>query len=152
MPPKSISSGSPGTPAALAAEFPWRVLGLMNVFRLVAPMVLLLVFFFDAPRRSVGTQSPGLFIGICAAYFSFGLDSIQVLQRRWPSVQWIALFQVAVDAVAITLLIHASGGVTSGLGTLLILPAGATATIVSPRTALLVTSVIVIALLFQTGL
>ena len=151
MPPKSIPSGSPGIPATLAAEFPWRVLGLMNVFRLVAPMVLLLVFFFDAPRRSVGTQIPGLFIGICAAYFSFGLVSIQVLQRRWPSVEWLALFQVAVDTVAITLLIHASGGVASGLGTLLILPAGATATIVAPRTALLVTSVIVIALLFQTA-
>ena len=136
---------------ATTTEFPWRVLGLMNVFRLVAPMVLLLVFFFDAPRRSVGTQNPGLFIGICAAYFAFGLVSIQVLQRRWPSVEWLALFQVAVDTVAITLLIHASGGVASGLGTLLILPAGATATIVTPRTALLVTSVIVIALLFQTA-
>ena len=109
---------------ASATEFPWRVLGLMNVFRLMAPMVLLLVFFFDAPRRSIGTQYPGLFIGICAAYFAFGLVSIQVLQRRWPSVQWLALFQVAVDTVAITLLIHASGGVASGLGTLLIcLPA-----------------------------
>jgi two-component system sensor histidine kinase PilS (NtrC family) len=137
--------------SATATEFPWRVLGLINVFRLMAPMVLLLVFFFDTPARSIGTQYPGLFIGICAAYFAFGLVSIQVLQRRWPSVQWIALFQVAVDAVAITLLIHASGGVASGLGTLLILPAGATATIVSPRTALLVTSIIVIALLFQTA-
>ena len=136
---------------ATTTEFPWRVLGLMNVFRLVAPMVLLLVFFFDAPRSSVGTQNPGLFIGICAAYFAFGLVSIQVLQRRWPSVEWLALFQVTVDTIAITLLIHASGGVASGLGTLLILPAGATATIVAPRTALLVTSVIVIALLFQTA-
>ena len=145
-----LRSRPPSEPAT-ASEFPWRVLGLMNVFRLVAPMVLLLVFFFDAPRRSVGTESPGLFIGICAAYFAFGLVSIQVLQRRWPSVQWLALFQVAVDTVAITLLIHASGGVASGLGTLLILPAGATATIVAPRTALLVTSVIVIALLFQTA-
>jgi len=132
------------------AEFPWRVLGLMNVFRLTAPMVLLLVFFFDAPRRSVGALNPGLFIGICAAYFAFGLVSIQAIQRRWPSVQWLALFQVTVDTLAITTLIHASGGVASGLGTLLILPAGATATIVAPRTALLVTSLIAIALLLQT--
>jgi len=137
---------------ATVAEFPWRVLGLMNIFRLTAPMVLLLVFFFDAPRRSVGALNPGLFIGICAAYFAFGLVSIQAIQRRWPSVQWLALFQVSVDTLAITLLIHSSGGVASGLGTLLILPAGATATIVAPRTALLVTSLIVIALLFQTTL
>ncbi len=139
------------SPESAAAELPWRVLALMNIFRLIAPMVLLLVFFFDAPTRSVGAHDPGLFIGICAAYFSFGLISMQPIQRRWPSVQWLALFQVVVDTVAIILLIHASGGVTSGLGTLLILPAGATATIVAPRLALLVTSLIAIALLFQTA-
>jgi two-component system sensor histidine kinase PilS (NtrC family) len=137
-------------PATASAELPWRVLGLMNIFRLVAPMVLLLVFFFDAPTRSVGAHDPGLFIGICAAYFAFGLVSMQPIQRRWPSVEWLALFQVVVDTVAIILLIHASGGVSSGLGTLLIMPAGATATLVAPRLALLVTSLIALALLLQT--
>ncbi len=131
-------------------DLSWRVLGLLNVFRLMVPMVLLLVFFFDAPRRSVGTQSPGLFIGICAAYFAFGLVSIQPLQRRWPSAEWLALFQLAVDTTAILLIVHASGGASSGLGMLLILPAGATATIVSRRLALLATSVVTLALLFQT--
>jgi two-component system sensor histidine kinase PilS (NtrC family) len=131
-------------------DLPWRVLGLLNVFRLMVPMVLLLVFFFDAPRRSVGTQSPGLFIGICAAYFAFGLVSIQPLQRRWPSAEWLALFQLAVDTTAILLIVQASGGASSGLGMLLILPAGATATIVSRRLALLATSLLTLALLFQT--
>jgi len=131
-------------------DLPWRVLGLLNIFRLMVPMVLLLVFFFDAPRRSVGTHNPGLFIGICAAYFAFALVSIQPIQRRWPSAEWLALFQLSVDATAILLFIHASGGVASGLGMLLILPAGATATIVSRRLALLATSVLTLALLFQT--
>ena len=138
----------PAEPAP--TEFPWRVLGLMNVFRLIAPMVLLLVFFFDAPTRSVGTHNPGLFIGICAAYFAYGLINIQPIQHRWPSAQWLALFQVAVDTIAITLLIQASGGVASGLATLLIIPAGATATVVEPRFALLTTALITLALLFQT--
>ena len=75
-------------PDSAPPDLPWRVLGLMNIFRLIAPMVLLLVFFFDAPTRSVGTHNPGLFIGICAAYFAFGLISMQPLQRRWPSVEW----------------------------------------------------------------
>jgi two-component system sensor histidine kinase PilS (NtrC family) len=149
MAPNTSPLRRPPDPAT--PDLPWRVLGLMNVFRLIAPMVLLLVFFFDAPTRSVGTHNPGLFIGICAAYFAFGLISMQPLQRRWPSAEWLALLQVVVDTVAIILLIHASGGVGSGLGTLLILPAGTTATIVAPRVALLVTSVIALALLFQTA-
>ena len=131
-------------------DLPWRVVGLLNIFRLVVPMVLLLVFFFDAPTRSVGTHRPGLFLGICVAYFVFGLVSIQTIQRRWPSVEWQALLQLTVDTMAMVLLMHASGGVSSGLGTLLILPAGATASIVAPRLALLSASLIALALLGQT--
>jgi two-component system sensor histidine kinase PilS (NtrC family) len=136
----------PGT----VADLPWRVVGLLNIFRLVVPMVLLLVFFFDAPTRSVGTHRPGIFLGVCVAYFIFGIVSIQTIQRRWPSAEWQALVQLAVDTVAMVLLIHASGGVASGLGTLLILPAGATATIVNPRYALLGTSLITLSLLGET--
>jgi len=131
------------------ADLPWRVISLLNIFRLLVPMVLILVFFFDAPSRSVGSTYPGLFLGICVAHFCFGLVSIQAIQRRWPPAEWTALFQLAVDTIAITLLIHASGGMDSGLATLLILPAGATAAIVQPRLALLATSLIALALLFQ---
>ena len=133
-----------------AAELPWRVIGLLNIYRLLVPMVLILLFFFDAPTRSVGTAYPGLFLGICVAHFSFGLVSIQAIQRRWPSAEWLALFQLAVDTVAMTLLVHASGGMQSGLATLLILPAGATAAIVQPRLALLAAAMIALALLFET--
>jgi two-component system sensor histidine kinase PilS (NtrC family) len=144
-----MQSGMTTGPGAVV-DLPWRVIGLLNIFRLVVPMVLLLVFFFDAPTRSVGTHRPGIFLGVCVAYFIFGIVSIQTIQRRWPSAEWQALVQLAVDTIAMVLLIHASGGVASGLGTLLILPAGATATIVNPRYALLGTSLITLALLGET--
>jgi len=136
--------------AAGSSDLAWRVIGLLNIFRLLVPMVLILVFFFNAPDRSVGTVHPGLFLGICVAYFTFALVCIQPIQRRWPSAEWMALFPLAVDAVAILLLIHASGGVGGGLGTLLFVPVGATATVVRPRLALLATAVVTILLLFET--
>jgi two-component system, NtrC family, sensor histidine kinase PilS len=81
---------------------------------------------------------------MCVAYFTFALVCITPIQRRWPATQWMALFPLAVDGVVITLLIHASGGVGSGLATLLFLPVGATATVVRPRLALLATAIITI--------
>ena len=131
-PTPSSSTGS--------TDLPWRVIGLLNIFRLLVPMLLVLLFLFNTPDRSVGIVSPGLFLGICVAYFTFALVAIQPIQRHWPSVEWMALFPLTVDAVAITLLIHASGGVSSGLATLLFLPVGATAAILSPRTALAATA------------
>jgi two-component system sensor histidine kinase PilS (NtrC family) len=135
---------------SLPDELSWRVIGLLNLFRLLAPMVLILLFFFNAPNRSVGTAYPGLFLGICVAYFTFGLVSIHPIQRQWPSAQWMALFPLAIDAIAITLLVHASGGVSSGLATLLFLPIGATAAIVHSRLALFATALVAIGLLVET--
>jgi two-component system sensor histidine kinase PilS (NtrC family) len=143
---------APGSSLLDAADLPWRVMGLLNIYRLLVPMVLLLIFLFDAPTRSVGWLYPGLFVGICAAYFAFGLVCVNAIQRRWPSVLWQALFQLAVDGIAITLLIFASGGVESGLATLLILPVAATAAIIPPRLALAATAMITIGLLFETTL
>jgi len=144
------STPSPHPPESIPADLPWRVIGLLNIYRLLVPMVLLMVFFFDAPTRSVGTLNPGLFLGMCIVHFSFGLVSIYAIQRRWPPAQWLALFQLAVDTVIITLQLHASGGMGSGLATLLILPAGATAAIVQPRLALLAAALIALTLLFET--
>ncbi|MCM2312353.1 MAG: hypothetical protein NDI84_13220, partial [Steroidobacteraceae bacterium] len=135
---------------ARSDDLAWRVIGLLNIFRLLVPMVLILLLFFNAPNRSVGTTLPGLFLGIAVAYFAFGLVCIQPIQRRWPHAEWMALFPLAVDGLAITLLIHASGGIGSGLATLLFLPVGASAAIVRPRLALLATAAITIGLLFET--
>jgi two-component system sensor histidine kinase PilS (NtrC family) len=135
---------------ARSDELAWRVIGLLNIYRLLVPMVLILLLFFNAPNRSVGTALPGLFLGVSVAYFAFGLICIQPIQRRWPHHEWMALFPLAVDGLALTLLLHASGGIGSGLATLLFLPVGATAAIVRPRLALLATAVISLGLLFET--
>ena len=144
------SNARPTTVAARSDDLAWRVIGLLNVFRLLVPMVLILLLFFNAPNNSVGAVKPGLFLGICVAYFTFGLVCVQPIQRRWPGAEWMALFPLTVDGVAITLLVHASGGVSSGLATLLFLPVGAIAAIVRPRLALLATAVISIGLLLET--
>ena len=135
---------------ARSDELAWRVIGLLNIYRLLVPMVLILLLFFNAPNRSVGTALPGLFLGVSVAYFAFGLICIQPIQRHWPGHEWMALFPLAVDGLALTLLLHASGGIGSGLATLLFLPVGATAAIVRPRLALLATAIISLGLLFET--
>ena len=131
-------------------ELPWRVISLLNVFRLLLPMLLLMVFFFDAPTHSVGNHQPGLFLAVAVGYFVFALVCLQTSARRFPSATWQAMVQLGVDAVVMAVLIHSSGGISSGLGTLLVLPAGATATIVERRYALLGTAVMTLALLTET--
>lgn len=141
----SLGISNPG------AELAWRILGLLNVFRLMVPMLLLVVFFFDVERRSVGTIEPSVFLAVCIAYFGFALLSLQSLERRWPALEVQALLQLLVDAVAIALLMHASGGIRSGLAILLILPAGAISLVVSRRLAMFGVALIALALLLETS-
>src|SRR4026207_1772668 len=99
-------------------DLPWRVISLLNIFRLLAPMVLLLVFFFNAPDYTIGGHLPGMFLGVCAAWFSIAPISLRSIQQRWPSAHWQALILLAIDTIAVALLIHSSGGGgTGGAGT-----------------------------------
>ncbi|HWJ04699.1 MAG TPA: HAMP domain-containing sensor histidine kinase [Steroidobacteraceae bacterium] len=143
---------APAHGPAADPELPWRVLSLLNVYRLLLPMLLLMVFFFDAPTQSVGREHPGLFLAVAVGWFAFALACLQTIGRKMPSVQWQAMIQLTVDAIMVAVLIHASGGVKSGLATLLVLPVGATATLVERRYALLGTSVVALATLVETTL
>ncbi|MGH8310006.1 MAG: two-component system sensor histidine kinase NtrB, partial [Steroidobacteraceae bacterium] len=74
-----------------------------------------------------------------------------VLSRRlaWPSLRLVALVNSSVDALAIALILYASGGVSSGLGILLVLPVGALAVLATNRDAFLIAAVATLAVLVQ---
>jgi two-component system sensor histidine kinase PilS (NtrC family) len=144
-------SRTPGAaPAAAPTELRWRIVQLLNLFRLLAPAVLLAVYFLDAPTRSVGAEFPRLFIAACGGWFAFGVLNLPAIARRWPPLEWQAVLQLAGDTVAVVLIVHASGGIGSGLATLLVLPAGAIALVVRPRLSLTAAAAMALALLGET--
>jgi two-component system sensor histidine kinase PilS (NtrC family) len=58
-------------------------------------------------------------------YFAIAIVTILALKQRWPRLQQQAWLHIVVDIVAISLLLYASAGVSSGLGMLLVIPVGA---------------------------
>ena len=129
------------------AELAWRVLGLLNLFRLLVPLVLVSLHYLLPESTSVGWAEPELFQQIAAAYLVAGIAMIFALKMRWPSLDLQAWVHIAVDVVAISLLLHTSGGVASGLGMLLVIPVAAVSLIT--RRAFVIASGAVIALLAQ---
>ena len=107
-----------------SSQLAWRVLTLVNLFRLLVAVLLTVMFLTITPTR-VGQAYPGLFIGATAAYFAYALLSIATVKRRWPEVSIQAVVGLCVDVLAIATLTYASGGMTSGLASLLVLPIGA---------------------------
>jgi two-component system sensor histidine kinase PilS (NtrC family) len=140
----------PDTPKSGATALAWRILALLNLFRLMVPIVLGGLFALVVPRP-VGQVYPALFIGVLTAYFLFALVSISSLRRRWPDASTQVLLHVIADLLAINLLTYSSGGLISGLAVLLILPVGAGSLIVAPRQALMFAALATLGLLTQQG-
>jgi two-component system sensor histidine kinase PilS (NtrC family) len=106
-------------------ELAWRVLGLLNLYRLLVPLVLAFLHWVTPETTTVGWAHLRLFLFTDTAYFAIAIAMILALKQRWPSIRRQAWMHIVIDVVAITLLLYSSGGVGSGLGMLLVLPVGA---------------------------
>jgi len=154
-----MASSRPSAPAAAAAitaapsvtpsDLVWRVIGLLNLYRLLVPLVLLSLRAFASPGLGLATERPELFVGACIAYFTAAVLLIIARRLRWSSLRIVALVNASVDAVAIGFLLYAAGGVASGLGILLVLPVFALAVLAGRRDAFLIAAVAALAVLTQ---
>lgn len=115
-------------------DLKWRVLGAMTAFRLVIAAVLLALYFASDDPRIFGDRYPGLFAAVAAGYFVFSIVVSIALRQRWVEADALAYTKVAVDIAAVATLMHASGGIASGLGGLLVVFVGASSLIL-PTTA-----------------
>ncbi|MGQ0834044.1 MAG: two-component system sensor histidine kinase NtrB [Gammaproteobacteria bacterium] len=137
------------TTAQAPSDLAWRVIGLVNLYRLLIPPMILATQFLLGPQWLGTSQHPAMLSIACVAYFVAGV--LLVLSRRlvWPSLRLVALVNSSVDALAIALILYASGGVSSGLGILLVLPVGALAVLATNRDAFLIAAVATLAVLVQ---
>jgi two-component system sensor histidine kinase PilS (NtrC family) len=106
-------------------DLTWRVVTTTNLLRLLVAALLLVLFASGSEPRIFGDRYPALFAAAAAAYLVFALVSSVALKQRLAPIGLQAVTQAIADIIAITLLMHASGGVSSGLGGLLIIFLGA---------------------------
>jgi two-component system, NtrC family, sensor histidine kinase PilS len=127
----------------------WRVLGLLNLYRVLVPLVLVSLYSLGGGRGIV-VDSPPLFFAASIFYLGFGLFSVVLVRTRLGSAYIQTILQATLDIVVLILLLHACGGVTSGLGLLLLVPIGSLAFLLPPRSALFLAAVTIIAVLVHT--
>jgi len=111
-------------PEALAPEFAWRTLRLLNAFRLLYCAFLCALFIYPSEPRFVGDDNPELFFAAVLCGFVFAAINDFAVNQHWPSVNGQAIAQGIVDIAVLSVLTWASGGLVSGLGNLLIVTIG----------------------------
>ena len=108
----------------------WRVLITLNAFRLLISTALLLLFAVGSDPHFFGDSKPTLFAATVAGYLVFAILSAVSLRQQWVPRVALAVTQLLVDIVAIVILMHASGGISSGLGGLLVIFIGAASLVI----------------------
>ncbi|HYL02765.1 MAG TPA: ATP-binding protein [Steroidobacteraceae bacterium] len=134
---------------AAPSDFAWRIIGLLNLYRLLVPLLLLLLQDLAGQGWGVVAERPRLFVGACIAYFTAAVLLIIARRLRWSSLRIVALVNASVDAVAVAFILYAAGGVASGLGILLVLPVFALAVLAGRRDAFLIAALAALAVLTQ---
>ncbi|OBS09038.1 two-component system sensor histidine kinase NtrB [Acidihalobacter prosperus] len=126
----------PGTDRAGGERQSWQPLRLFNVYRLFVAALFLALWRFGLAPQSLGHLSPGLFFLTLISYLGLGLLAMAMMRLRWPAFHIQANLLAAGDVLAVILLAHSSGGVTSGVEVLLIPAIGAAGLLLSEISAL----------------
>ncbi|HET9679614.1 MAG TPA: ATP-binding protein [Gammaproteobacteria bacterium] len=138
-----------GNPTSSPAnnDLRWRLLQLLNLFR-ISILGLLLVFYVSNQGPQVfGSHEPVLYLWTGVVYFALALLSVFTLAKRQPARALQTYTLLSADLVSITLIMHASGGLSTGLGSLLFVPVAASSFLLGQRMSLLFAALASLALL-----
>ena len=125
----------------------WKPLRLLTFYRVILAGLLLILFFATGDISTLGLQNPALYTTTCTLYLGFSLVAGFTARLRQPGYVLQSGIQVVVDIGVITLLLHASGGQSSGLGILLIISVATGSVLLPGRMAFLFAAVAAMAVM-----
>lgn len=115
----------------------WRLLRLLSLYRLLLISALVIGYETGFSGLIFEQALPRLFRYTCDSYAIAALLLLVPLFGRKPAIATQGLIQFTIDAIALGLLVYASGGVPNGMGILLVTPSIATAILQTPRIAMM---------------
>lgn len=130
----------------------WRPLGLLNLYRLIIAGLFFFSNFKYGDRLWSVSYHNELYFQVASSYLAASLLAILLTSLEWPGFNRQLTFFTVADIIFIALLMHAAGGLVSGLGILMIVTIAAASLISQGRLALFYASLATIALLLQQSI
>lgn len=127
----------------------WHLLKVYLSYRFTLSCILLLLFYTASVNSIIGSHNSTLFI-FCSQSYMF-LTIISVIGIIWRFVSYTTQAQILIftDIIILTLLMHACGGIDSGLGMLLAVSIAAGGLLIGGRCAMLFAALASLAVLSE---
>jgi len=123
--------------SAAVNEPDWPVIRLLNSYRLVVVFALAVVYFLIPGQASLGSRSATFFEVSLAVYFCSIVGFIMLESRQWLHITTQFFLQTYIDILCVVAFIYASGGIESGVGSLLLINIALLSQLSTTRYALL---------------
>ena len=134
-----------GIPAGQA----WLMLKIFFIYRFISATLFVMLFFLRFGLSSLGSHDAQLYQFTSLAYLGISLLNAPFIFRRLAAYTQLAQLFIFTDIVFITMLMHTSGGVTSGVGGLLAISIAAAGLLIGGRCALLFAALASLAVLTE---
>ncbi|HBA09353.1 MAG TPA: sensor histidine kinase, partial [Methylotenera mobilis] len=96
-----------------------RTIRIINVFRLILSLIFVLFSLYVGQENWGETQDASLFFSLSLAYSLFSFTLLLVAPVRSSALVFFNPVQIIIDIFFIIFIMHAAGGIQSGLGLLL---------------------------------
>lgn len=124
----------------------WKLLRAFNFYRLAIALAAAGIAFSGEIITPFGTSAPGLFQAAAVLYVGIALLALASIWRRWPDFETQATFLAFIDITLLTLLMHASQGMDSGVGLLLLVAIAGASLMLGTRLTVLFAALATIAI------
>lgn len=113
---------------------PWRSLHIFNIYRLILTGIIA-VIFFAVPADTIvfGASDRKLFSVAIIIWIGIALISGFASRYKKPGFISLVVITILIDITFVTILMYASGGISSGLGTLMLVTIAASGILLSGR-------------------
>ena len=129
--------------------YTWGPLNFLNLYRLLISGLFVTFYFSGNPFPQLASHNTSLFFGASGGYLISALIFGMMIRLRKPDFNLQIYIQILADIIFTTLIMHSSGGVQSGLGTLIIISIAGGSIVIRGHHSLLFASVASIAVLFE---
>lgn len=143
--PEVIATARPGGTEFYSSH--WRSLDYFNLYRLVIAAIFAVISLLVTQEWPVGGEDPVFFRIAAFSYLILSTLFILAIRARWPSFPIQLSLHIFTDVVFVTAITSASGGLSSGLGLLLLGSLASAGLVGQGRLALMYASMASIAML-----
>lgn len=128
-------------------EQQWPALRLFSIYRLIVSSIFFTLSIFGTYINFLVSLNPSLSSLISSLYVIFAIIALICTYFRWVPYKIQVYIAIIVDIIAITLLMHFYGGVSSGFGTLMIAVIAGGSLLLPGKSALLFAALATLAIL-----